>query len=612
MAMVMDTKLIKNHYRRMYKNNFPGYFNFYYRIVGARLLFFLGLSTMISFLDGMGLAMFIPLLQAVSEKPSGDSSQSLGQLRHFTDVIRMMGFGLNLTTVLMVLLILFVLKGLIKFVQLTYYAKLRQLFIRKVRYRLMDSLQSLPFSAFLKLDAGRIHNTLTVEVQRLFQTMTYYFNAAQASVMLLTYMALAFLANYQFAVLVGIGAAASNFIYRKIYGATRKASMELSRKAGDFNGFLTQSILHFKYLKSTNTFNRYAPKLKKVIDETEHLNRRIGNLNAITTSVKEPMIILIVVAVIFFRLNWTGASLSSMILSLLLFYRALSFLVMIQNHWQGFIENIGGMNSVAQMLDKMQEMKEIKGPVVFSQLNMGISLRHVSLSYEGRKVLDGIDLDIPKKCTIALIGESGAGKTTLANIIAGLIQPDKGEVLVDNIPMRAMNMDTYRDQVGYISQESVIFNDSIYNNITFWADPTPENMRRFNEVTAIASLTGFVNGQPEKEGSRLGDNGLLISGGQKQRISIARELFKKTEVLIFDEATSALDSETERMIRDNIEKLHGAYTMILIAHRLSTIRRADTIYLLEQGRISASGSFGEMLQKSSHFSKMVSLQAFGT
>jgi subfamily B ATP-binding cassette protein MsbA len=119
-----------------------------------------------------------------------------------------------------------------------------------------------------------------------------------------------------------------------------------------------------------------------------------------------------------------------------------------------------------------------------------------------------------------------------------------------------------------------------------------------------------VEAQPDKEHTRLGDNGILISGGQKQRISIARELYKHTEILIFDEATSALDSETEKIIQENIEKLYGSYTMILIAHRLSTIKRADTIYLLEQGRISASGSFEEMMNKSTKFQKMVSLQGF--
>ena len=172
-----------------------------------------------------------------------------------------------------------------------------------------------------------------------------------------------------------------------------------------------------------------------------------------------------------------------------------------------------------------------------------------------------------------------------------------------------LDLNAYRSKIGYISQESVIFNDSIFNNITFWAEPTAENKKRFEEVIEMASLKDFIEGQPEKELTNLGDNGILISGGQKQRISIARELYKKAEILILDEATSALDSETEKMIQENIEKLHGSYTMVLIAHRLSTIKEADIIYLLEDGKVSASGSFHEMIDKSSRFKKMVSLQA---
>jgi ABC-type multidrug transport system fused ATPase/permease subunit len=593
-----------------YTNSFWGYFNFYYHIVGNRLLLFLGLSVLISCLDGIGLAMFIPLLQAVSDGGSNGGEQSMGQLRYFTDLIQWMGFQLTVTTILGALVLLFLLKGAMRFVQLTYYAKLRQVFIKKVRFSLVDNLQALSYSAFLKMDAGKIQNTLTVEVQRLFQTMKFYFDAAQAFVMLSTYLALAFLANYQFAFLVALGAALSNLLYRKIYKVTKRVSIELSKKGGDFNGFLTQTTLFFKYLKSTNTFTRYAHKLKQVIHDSEHLNRKIGNMNAITTSVKEPMIIIVVTVVILLELNWMGASLSTIILSLLLFYRALSFLVTVQNHWQGFIENIGGMNAVAVMLDEMNELREANGTIVFTAIKKEITLQDVTFCYDDRQVLNGINITIPKKQTIALVGESGSGKTTIANMIAGLLMPPVGKVLIDGVPLQQMELDSYRSRVGYISQESVVFNDSIFNNITFWADPTPENKKRFNEVVRMASLQPFVDSQPEKENSKLGDNGILISGGQKQRISIARELYKNTEILVFDEATSALDSETERIIQENIEKLYGNFTMVLIAHRLSTVKKADRIYLIEQGKVSASGSFEEMIHTSSRFKKLVSLQAF--
>jgi len=595
-----------------FKSNIWTYFKYYYSIIGPRLVLFLGLSIVISFLDGMGLAMFMPLLKAVgdSKTQAVGSGESMGQMQHIINLIKAMGFELTVTTVLGALVTLFVLKGAMRYFQLKFYARLRERFIKKVRYSLVNNLEGLSYSAFLKLDSGRIQNTLTTEVQRLFQSYTYYFTAAQASVMLLTYMFLAFLANYQFAVLVCFGAVLSNLIYNNLYKKVKKHSTELSKKGSDFNGFLIQTTHYFKYLKSTNTFNRYSGKLKNVINQAEGLNRRIGHMTAIGTSIKEPIIVSIVALVILLQINWMGASLGSIILSLLLFYRALSFLVMTQNYWQNFLENTGGVHAVMSLTKDMSALQEVHGPVAFKTIQNNIELKHVALSYESLKVLDDISIQIPKNSTIALVGESGAGKTTLANMISGLIRPDKGELYVDDIPMQQYDLRTYRNKVGYISQEPVVFNDTIFDNITFWAEPTPENRKRFNEVLKMASLTDFVNSLPEKELTRLGDNGILISGGQRQRISIARELYKDAEVLIFDEATSALDSETEKIIQENIEALRGTYTIVLIAHRLSTIKEADTIYLLEKGKVSASGSFDEMVDKSTRFKKMVSLQGF--
>jgi subfamily B ATP-binding cassette protein MsbA len=230
------------------------------------------------------------------------------------------------------------------------------------------------------------------------------------------------------------------------------------------------------------------------------------------------------------------------------------------------------------------------------------------MAYGPNKVVDQVTIRVPRSQTIALVGESGSGKTTLVNILMGLIQPDSGTVLIDNTPLTKLKLETYRNKLGYISQDSVIFNDTIFNNVTFWAEPTPEVYERFWEVINMASLKEFVESKPAKELTKLGDNGILISGGQKQRISIAREMFKKVEVLVLDEATSALDSETELFIQENIEKLHGQFTIIVIAHRLSTIKNVDNIFLLENGRVVTSGDFDTMVKKSEKFKRMVSLQ----
>ncbi len=557
----------------------------------------------------MGLAMFIPLLQFVG---NGDSSaageQSLGQMHHLIDWIQNMGFNLTITTVLVALMSIFIFKGLLKYIQLRYYAKLRQMFLEKVRYNLLNNLKGLTYTAFVKLDAGKIQNTLTNEVTRLFLTMSSYFNAAQSFAMLSTYIVLALLANYQFALLVTLGSVLSNIIYKRLSKKTMKLSIDISNEGSDFNGFLIQCVQYFKYLKSTNTFTAYSEKLKRAIKNTEFLTRKIGNLKAIAQSIKEPIIIAIVSIVILLQVNVMHAAISTIILSLLLFYRALTYLVSVQTEWQGFIENIGAMHTISQMSQHMSQLQETTQTAEFKTIKKEMLLQNAVFYYENKKALDHVTIKIPVKQTVALVGESGSGKTTIANMIAGLFFPESGDIFIDDIPLKQFDLNSYRNKIGYISQESVIFNDNIFNNITFWAEPTQKNKKRFNEVIELASLRDFIFSLPQKESTMLGDNGILISGGQKQRISIARELFKNAEILILDEATSALDSETEKMIQDNIEKLHGRYTMILIAHRLSTIKNADIIYLLERGKISASGSFDEMINKSSRFKKMVSLQ----
>jgi subfamily B ATP-binding cassette protein MsbA len=212
--------------------------------------------------------------------------------------------------------------------------------------------------------------------------------------------------------------------------------------------------------------------------------------------------------------------------------------------------------------------------------------------------------------TYAFVGESGSGKTSLVNLLIGLMQPSQGKIIVNGDDRRQVDLNLYRKRFGYITQEPVIFNDTIYNNVTLWAPKNDEHLGRFKRAIQMANIETFVNSLPEGMDTRLGDNGLLVSGGQKQRISIARELYKDVDILIFDEATSALDSETERLIQDNIDMLMGKFTLVIIAHRLSTIRKSDIISLMDKGRIVQSGSFDDLVLTNGQFKRMVELQEF--
>ena len=590
-----------------YKNNSLGYFKFFYNVVGNKIFVSIALSIIVSILDSVGLAMFMPLIQSVSGGENSGGS-SMGYLHYITDFIQLLGFPLTLGTALATLAIIFTLKGAMKFIELNYQAGLMQYFMKKVRYELVEGLQRISYRGYTNLDAGNIQNTFIAEVQRMSQAVKNYLTYTQALLILLTYVTFALLANYQFAILLSIGAGATNLLYSKIYKKMKEASFEISQKGDSFNSFMIQAVHYFKYLKSTNYLSRYSKKLRVVIDNTENLNKKTAYYSALTIGIREPMVLLIVVAVIYIQINLMGGNLGSIILSLVLFYRALNFLIVIQQNWQTFIQNSGALRSVADISDKMNKMAEQQGKKEFNSLKNGITIENVNVSFGEMKVLDETNVFIPKKQTIALVGESGSGKTTLANIVMGLIFPDSGSVMLDNVNLSEYDLNSFRSKIGYISQDSVIFNDNIFNNITFWAEPTPENYKRFWEVIEMASLKEFIQNQAEKELTYLGDNGILISGGQKQRISIAREMYKNVELLILDEATSALDSETELIIQENIEKLHGQYTMVVIAHRLSTIKNVDKIYLLDKGKVMISGNFENMVKSSEKFKRMVVLQ----
>lgn len=586
-----------------FKNNFWGYFKFYYSILRNKLVFYLLLSMCVSFLDSIGLTMFLPLLQIAS----GDSGveHASGGLRYFSNILEFFGLSQSITGVLVILVVVFLLKGVVKYIQMRYKAKIQYLFIKKIRYILLDDLQNLTYKGYLKLDAGTIQNTLIAEVQRLYQTMNYYFYAAQYVVMLLTYVLFAVLADWKFASLVMLGAGLTSIFYKRIYKLTKKASVQSSLKGNDFNSYLIQAVTYFKYLKVTYTFPLYTKKLKSVVEKTETLNRKMGNLGAISNAFREPIIVVVIAVVIFIQIKYMGNNMSSVLVSLLLFYRALTYLMLVQQFWQIFMQNIGSMELISSLSVKMQKNAETTAGLSYNGFTGRISFSNVSFNYGNTIILNNLSLDIEKNKMVALIGESGSGKSTAANILSSLLQPNNGEVVIDNIPLLKYDKNLYRKSVGYISQEPVVFNDTIFNNVTLWSEPTPENIKRFWEVIKLASADRFILELEEKENTILGDNGLFISGGQKQRISIARELYKNVEILILDEATSALDNETEKVIQENIESLHGKYTILIIAHRLSTIKKSDMIYILSKGSVLDNGTYNDLITRSNIFNKMV-------
>lgn len=589
------------------------HFVFFYSYLGTKVYVLLFLSLLTGFLDGFGLAMFIPLIQVAGEA-SVDSSQvseSLGVLKFLVTGITKLGFELTPVVILSFLFAIFLVKGLIKYLEGHYKVNVQMFFVKKIRYQMVDSLGNMGFRDFLKLDAGRVQNTLSGEIYKIVSAYVSYFGTLQSIVLLLVYLVLALMANFQFAILVSVGGYLTNFIYKIIYRQTEAASINNSKLSHIYQSLLIQSVQYFKYLKATNYFETYKLKLRSYVDQIEDEQKTIGIFNAILQASREPLVIGVVILVVIVQINVLDGNIAAIFLSLLFFYRALNYIMLVQTGWQSFTSNLGGLHVGVELMEDFKNgFEDSSGFEEIKRIN-SIDLRDLSFNYNPDvAILKNITLKISDNCTYAFVGKSGSGKTTITNVLAGLLEHSSGEFFINGIPRRDIQLASFRKRIGYITQEAVIFNDSLYNNISFWAEPTPENLQKFKKAVQLAHLQELIESLPEKEYTLLGDSGILISGGQKQRISIARELFKDVDLLIFDEATSALDSETEKSIQENIESLKGSCHIVLIAHRLSTVKNADIIMVMNNGFIEARGTFAELMKSNQRFQNMVELQEF--
>ena len=278
------------------------------------------------------------------------------------------------------------------------------------------------------------------------------------------------------------------------------------------------------------------------------------------------------------------------------------------------ISNIqGGMASldrVSEVLDYDLKVSEIVNPVSISDINDKIEFKNIGFQYDKDNViLKDFSLSIPKGKTVALVGQSGSGKTTIANLLTRFYDVSEGQILIDNVDIKNLNLTQYRHLLGMVTQESVLFNDSVYNNILM-GKPDASKEEVIN-AAKIANADQFITQLQDGYDTNIGDDGNKLSGGQKQRISIARAVLKNPPIMILDEATSALDTESERMVQDALEKMMENRTSLIIVHRLSTIQKADLIVVMERGKIIEQGSHHDLMQNNGMYKKLVELQNFG-
>ncbi len=364
--------------------------------------------------------------------------------------------------------------------------------------------------------------------------------------------------------------------------------------------FNADKILNSRFDKITNNWQNYAIAMSRRRELASPSSEFLGSVTIliitwfagsqiINGTMKEPETFLVFIG-LFFQILEPAKKLSSSISNI-----------------QG---GIPALQRVQEVLDYDLKVEEIENPIAISTLNDKIEFRNVNFTYDGEhQILKKFNLIIPKGKTVALVGQSGSGKSTIANLLTRFYDVTDGEILVDGNNIKHLKLTDYRQLLGMVTQESVLFNDTVYNNILMGKEDASED--EVMKAAKIANAHQFIENLPEQYQTNIGDDGSKLSGGQKQRLSIARAVLKNPPIMILDEATSALDTESERFVQDALDKMMENRTSLVIAHRLSTIQKADHIVVMERGEIVEQGTHDELMVHNGTYKKLVELQNFG-
>lgn len=491
-----------------------------------------------------------------------------------------------------------------------YSAKLEAGIYVSLQQEMISKLFRAKYEYTISHNIGFLNNAIVQEMSRLSSSFKFYTSIIASGILSLTYMIYPLVLNPLLPFLMLCISFPLIYVFRLINKKTKFYSLKNTNEYGLLFGLIYQILGHFKYLKATANSPRILLKLKDQCTRLTTIIRMQALWGSISSDGFKPLIITEISVVIFFMVAIFKYNIQEVLVLMAFIYMAYQKVISVQGAYQKFISMTGTI-VIYERLQK--ELAENDENISLSGKNKPdfsgpLSFENVTFKYSGKNepVLKNLSLTINPKSTVAFVGGSGTGKSTIVNLICGLLHPDRGSIRLSGHDYKDLDVSFLRNSIGYVTQEPVIFNDTVANNITLWDDTLNEKMLNSSKR---ASADEFINEMPDKYETMLGDNGLNISGGQRQRITISRELTRNTPLIIFDEATSSLDTETERKIQKSIDEAHGERTIIIIAHRLSTIKNSDMIFVLDRGDIAESGSYDELYKRNGKFRQMVDRQS---
>jgi len=576
----------------------------------------------------LNFTLLIPVFELLFDQPGNRGAHALAvapifdlSLSYFKDlfyfyfqsVINSSGKVGALKMVSIAIVISVILSNLFKYISARVIENFRLMIVTRIRSSIFKKLTEIDIQYFSSQRKGDLMSRFMTDVVTIQDSII-------RSIQVILREPIAIILN--FAVLFTISAKLTIFalILIPVSGLLISLIMKRLKKhataAQDSLGVLVSSIDEglngVKIIKSFNAEKYIQEKFNAINMWTSKIHRRLARRVLLAAPVSEMMGVITVAALLYYGgtlILQAGSDLrgAEFIGYIIIFSQIINPAKAISEAFGNISQGISAGERVFQLLDAPENITDKINPISKTSFNECIQFKNVSFAYGDKEVLKGINLKVLKGSTVALVGPSGGGKTTLMDLLPRFMDPFEGEICLDDISIKEISMHDVRALMGIVNQESILFNDTIYNNIAFGRSFTQEEVV---EAAKIANAHEFIVKTSEAYQTNIGDRGMKLSGGQKQRICIARAVLANPPILLLDEATSALDTESEKLVQNALKKLMKNRTSIVIAHRLSTIQEADHIIVLESGSIKEQGNHNELILANGLYKKLIEMQTF--
>ncbi|MFT6814264.1 MAG: subfamily B ATP-binding cassette protein MsbA [Sphingobacteriales bacterium] len=510
--------------------------------------------------------------------------------------------------------ILIFLKNFFTYMATYYLVPVRYKVLRDIRQKVYGKILNLPISYFNAEKKGDLMSRMSGDLQEVeWSVLTSVSVFFKEPLTILVFIGAMFYISPQLTMMILILLPVSGFFINLIGRSLKKQSKKGQELLGSLMSMIDETLDGLRIIKafdaSTSIFNKFKDENKKHHRIQIKMNRK----RTLSSPMSETLSITVLAIVMYFGgrsvlSEDSTLNAATFITYLGIFAQVVSPAKAFSNAFYNIMKGTASLERIEQILNADETIKDKPNALEIKEFNNSIEFKDIHFAYNDTPIIKGVSFEIKKGETIALVGSSGAGKSTIADLLPRFYDISKGEILVDGLNVKDVKNEYLMKLMGIVTQESVLFNDSIYNNIAFGKPTATKEM--VEEAARIANAHDFIMETDAKYDTIIGDRGGNLSGGQRQRLSIARAILKNPSILILDEATSALDTESEKLVQDALDSLMQNRTTLVIAHRLSTIRHANKILVMEDGRISEEGQHDELVAKGGIYAKLCSMQAF--